>query len=232
MLGPYDYVLWLTGFFIEAYIVFRGIVRRDFSRYFTLHIYVLTLILKALLDFYVIREYGFDSRAYVYFFYYSDLVLTIFFYLVIMGLYDHVFQEMSVSKYIRGGAAMLLAATAGFSYLVIQRHQDHLTSRFVVELSQNLYFVGVVLTWLLWGSVLQLKETRMRIIQLVLSMGVYVSAVTATYALRQLFPQQAALWLKIPPVFGLLLLMAWAYTFTRVSEEARLATARVAPAER
>jgi hypothetical protein len=72
----------------------------------------------------------------------------------------------------------------------------------------------------------------MRIIQLVLSMGVYVSAVTATYALRQLFPQQAALWLKIPPVFGLLLLMAWAYTFTRVSEEARLATARVAPAER
>lgn len=229
MLGPYDYALWLIGFAAEAFILVRGLARRDFFRYFTLHIYILALILKTVGEYFVFLSYGFDSKAYTYFYYYSDCTLTVFFYLVVMGLYDHVFSDMHASKYVRGGAWMLLGATAAFSYVAVFRHVDHLTSRFVVELSQNLYFVGVVLTWLLWASVLQLKESRLRIIQLVLSMGVFVSAQAATYALRLLFPQQVAVWHKISPLMGLFLVLAWVFTFTRVAEEARLATARVAP---
>ena len=33
------------------------------------------------------------------------------------------------------------------------------------------YFVGVVLTYLLWGAILKLRETRTRLIQLVLALG-------------------------------------------------------------
>jgi len=46
----------------------------------------------------------------------------------------------------------------------------------VVELSQNLYFIGVLLTYLLWGAMMKMRENRTRLMQLVLTMGVYFSA--------------------------------------------------------
>jgi glucan phosphoethanolaminetransferase (alkaline phosphatase superfamily) len=100
-------------------------------------------------------------------------------------------------------------------------------------LGQNLYFVGVVLTYLLWGAILKLRETRTRLIQLVLALGVYFSATACTYALRNLFPNLESSVLKsIFPVVGLWLPVAWAYTFAKVSEDARLATARLAAGTR
>jgi len=96
----------------------------------------------------------------------------------------------------------------------------------VVELGQNLYFVGVVLTYVLWGAVMKLRETRMRLIQLVLSLGVYFSAYAALYALRNLFPD-VAIFKFLVPIVGTWLPLAWAYTFTKVPENARLATARL-----
>ena len=217
----------ITSLLVEAYIVVRAMVAREFFRYFTLNFYMLAAAVIAVLQIVVLHAYGFSSAEYLYSYYYGDAVLTIYLYLAILGLYQHVFQEMAVSKYIRVGAVLLLAATAGFSYLVVHENKGNLTGRWVVELSQNLYFVGVVLTYVLWGAVMQLKETRLRIVQLVLSLGVYFSAYAATYALRHMFPQMDIL-KQVPPFLGVFLALAWAYTFTQIPEEARLATARVA----
>jgi hypothetical protein len=114
-----------------------------------------------------------------------------------------------------------------FSYLLVRQHQTQLTNRFVVELSQNLYFVGVVLTYLLWGAVIKLRETRTRLVQLVLALGIYFSASAGAYALRNMYPG-LAITKFIPPLAGTFLPLAWAYTFWRVSEDARLAPARLA----
>ncbi|MGH9683853.1 MAG: hypothetical protein ACRD4S_09625, partial [Candidatus Acidiferrales bacterium] len=123
----------------------------------------------------------------------------------------------------------LILLTAIFSYGVIYQNQDHLTSRFVVELEQNLNFVGVVLTYLLWGAIMKLRETRTRLIQLVLALGVYFSAAAGMYALHNLFPHLERSFLKsVLPLVGLWLPLAWAYTFTKVPEDSRLATALVA----
>ena len=135
---------------------------------------------------------------------------------------------MSVSGYIQGAAVLLLLATALFSYIVVHENRNHLTDRFVVELGRNLHFVGVVLTYLLWGAILKLRETRTRLIQLVLALGVYFSATACTYALRNLFPSlQPSVLRWVPPIMGVWLPMAWAFTFAKVSEDARLATARL-----
>ena len=94
--------------------------------------------------------------------------------------------------------------------------------------SQNLYFVGVVLTYLLWGAILKLRETRMRLIQLVLALGIYFSADAMAYALRNLFPSLEPVVLRwIPPIMGVWLPLAWAYTMAKVSEDSRLAPARL-----
>ncbi len=227
MLGPVDYIIWLVAFLAEGYVVVCALVRKDFVPYFSLNFYMLAVAFVSIGEYYCLQRFGFASLQYRYFYYYSDFFLTVFLFFAVTGLYEHVFREMRVSQYIRLGAALLLVTTAAFSYLVVQQHEKHLTGRFVVELGQNLYFVGVVLTYLLWGAVLKLRETRARLIQLVLALGIYFSASAATYALRNLF--SGLEFLKIvPPVVNTWLPLAWAYTFTKVPEEARLAIARLA----
>lgn len=229
MLGPIDYAIWIASFLLEVYVVVRSLLRKDFLRYLPLNFYLLCTALVTAGAYSCIRTFGFTSTNFVYYYYYTESLLTILMFTVIIKLYQEVFTEMQVSRYIKRGAVVLLAATALFSYGVVRQNMSHLTSRFVVELGQNLYFVGVVLTYLLWGAIVKLRETRARLVQLVLALGVYYSATAGTYALRNLFPGlQVHVLHWVPPLMGTWLPLAWAYTFTKVPEEARLATARLA----
>jgi len=182
--------------------------------------------------FLVFLRYGFPSPQYSYFYWFSDALLTIFLYFALMGLYSHVFHEMGVHRYLRFAALLLLAGTAWFSYQVVVTSGHKMLTRFVVELSQNLYFVGVVLTYLLWGAIMKLRETRTRLIQLILALGVYFSALAVNYALWNLYHQLDVIWQHVPELLALWLPLAWAYAFRRIPEEARLATARVAASSR
>jgi hypothetical protein len=175
----------------------------------------------------ILHRYGFKSTQYLYCYYYSDAVLTIFLYLALITLYLHVFDEMKVEKFVRLAAVILLAGTALFSYAVVQQSSERMFSSFVYELSQNLYFVGLVLTYVLWGAILKLRETRTQLIQLVLSLGVYFSAFAATFALGNMFPNLQSV-TYIAPVFGCMLPLAWAYAFFRLPHDARMTTARLA----
>jgi len=116
--------------------------------------------------------------------------------------------------------------------MVVQQASGRIMSRFVVELSQNLYFVGLVLTYVLWAAILKLRETRTQLIQIVLSLGVYLSLFAADYALRNLYPSQRSVLAFLVPVIGLFLPLTWAYAFWRLPEEARMAPARLAVAPR
>jgi hypothetical protein len=232
VLGPLDYVFWLLSFLAEATVLVCLLRHRDLFRYFPIAFYILVEALVNFGRYYVLTKHGFASLQYRYFYYYSDGLMTVSLYFAVMGLYEHVFREMAASRYIRAASVMLLSGTALFSYLVVRQNQGHLTSRIVVELDQNLYFVGVVLTYLLWGAVLKLRETRTRLIQLVLALGIYFSAYAAYYALRNLFPSVEGPHKIIPALVGCWLPLAWAYTFIKIPEEARLATARLAPRTR
>jgi hypothetical protein len=179
----------------------------------------------------ILSHYGFASLEYAYFYYYSDELLTIALYFAILNLYSLVFDEMKVEQYIRLGAILVLGGTAWFSYAVVNQSSHRILSHFGYELAQNLYFVGLVLTYALWGAVLKLRETRARLIQLVLALGVYFSAFAAYYALRNLYPNVNLL-RHTPPLLACVLPAAWAYSFLRVSEEERLAPSRLATVPR
>ncbi len=68
-----------------------------------------------------------------------------------------------------------------------------------MEISQNLYFVGLILTYVLWAALLKLRESRVRVIQIVLSLGMYFSINAATYALRNAYPNLRFVWAFLPP---------------------------------
>jgi len=144
----------------------------------------------------------------------------------LMSLHEAV--KPQAERYIRIGTLILFSGTALFSYAVVQQSSSKLVTHFVVELSQNLYFVGLVLTYILWAAVMKMRETRTRLIQLVLSMGVYFSLFAANFALQNLYQSRGNFFEFLTPLFGCFLPLSWAYTFWHLPEDARIVPSRLA----
>jgi len=238
VLGAFEYVVWFLGALLELTVVVCSIAKGSFRRYLAINVYMLAASFVNIVRFKILFTYGFRSSEYGYFYYYSDLLLTIGLYFALMGLYSYVFEEMGAEQYVRFGALLLLLGTAGFSFAIVQqsssRIMGHLVldsrimGHLVLEASQNLYFVGLVLTYVLWGAMLKLRETRTRLIQLVLALGLYFSVFAASYALRNLSTSLNGVWPYLIPISGCLLPLAWAYAFWRIPEDARIVPSRLA----
>ena len=232
MPGLMQYVIWSLCTVLEMGVVVCALKKNAFRKYLLLNVYMLASVAVTVARFNVLTSYGFTSPQYIYVYYYSDALLTILLYFALGSLYAHVLSELKAERYLRFATLLLLAGTALFSYAVVEQSSTRLISRFVVELSQNLYFVGLVLTYILWGAILKMRETRIRIIQLVLSLGVYFSLFAADYALRNLYPSTRSVLSSVQQVIGCFLPLAWAYAFWFWPEEARMAPTRVAAVPR
>jgi hypothetical protein len=232
MLGPAEWVIAILSMLFEAAVVVCSIHRKSFRRYFFLNLYMLLSVLVSVGQLRILTHYGRTSLEYRYFYFYSEALLIISLYFALISLYSRVLQELQVERYVRLGAVLLLAGTACFSYAVISQSSHRMLTYFVFELSQNLYFVGLVLTYALWGAILKLKETRALLVQFVLSLGVYFSSYAASYALSNLRPDLYSYMYRLFPIIGCLLPLAWAYAIWRVPEDARLEPARLATVPR
>lgn len=232
MPGPLQFAIWFLGTLLEVAVVVCAVKKGLFRRYFFLNLYMLVSAAVSAGRFRVLMTDGVESTAYRYFYFYSDALLTIILFFALISLFSFVFQEMHVEKYVRMGAVLLLAGTAWFTYAVVNQSSARIVTHFVFELSQNLYFVGLVLTYVLWGAILKLRETRALLVQLVLSLGVYFSAYAASYAISNLRPNLFDYVSFIVPVIGCLLPLAWAYAFWRVPDDSRLAPARLTVVQR
>lgn len=228
MLGPADWVIWSLATLFEAAVVFCSIHKKVFRRYLFLNLYMLCSVCVSVGQFRVLMHYGRLSLEYRYFYFYSEALQVISLYLALISLYSRVFEELQLERYLRFGAILLLAGTAWFSYAVVNQSSARMLTYFAFELSQNLYFVGLVLTYALWGAILKLRETRALLVQLVLSLGVYFSAYAASYAISNLRPGLFFQMRYLFPIIECLLPLAWAYAIWRVPEEVRLAPARLA----
>ena len=227
MPGPLEFAIWFLGTLLEAAVVVCAFKKNLFRRYFFLNLYMLLSVIVSVARFHVLMLDGVASAAYRYFYFYSDALLTIVLFFALISLFSYVFQEMNVERYVRMGAVLLLGGTAWFTYAVVNQSQARILTHFAFELSQNLYFVGLVLTYVLWGAILKMRESRALLVQLVLSLGVYFSAYAASYAISNLRPNLFSYVSLLVPVIGCLLPLAWAYAFWRVPNDARLATARL-----
>jgi hypothetical protein len=226
MVGSVELFIWYLGTALELTFVVCSISRRSFFAYFFLNLYMLLSAAASVGRWLVLRRYGFDSGQYMYCYYYTDALLTVALYVSLISLYSRVFGELRFAKHMRLAAVVLLLGTAGFSYAVVAQSAEDLRTNFAYQLSQNLYFVGIVLTYLLWAAVLKLRETRTRLVQIVLSLGLYFSAYAASYALYNVFPQYGLV-RYAGGVLGCLLPLTWCITMFRHSEESRLAPAQL-----
>jgi hypothetical protein len=226
MPGSVELFIWCLGTALELAFVVCSIARRSFFTYFFLNLYMLLSVIADVARWIVLARSGLKSDAYMQCYYYTDALLTVILYVLLISLYSRVFGELRFAKHMKLAAVVLLLGTAGFSYAVVLQSQERLTHYFAYELSQNLYFVGIILTYLLWGAVLKLRETRTRLVQMVLSLGLYFSAYAASYALVNVAPEVSVV-KYVSPLLGCLLPLAWCITIIRYSEESRLAPAQL-----
>jgi hypothetical protein len=226
MPGSVDLLIWYIGTALELAFVVCSIARKSYFKYFFLNLYMLLSVLASVGRWLVLTKSGFASEQYMYVYYYTDALLTVALYVALISLYSRVFGELRFAKHMRLAAVVLLLGTAGFSYAVVAQSAETLHTALAYQLSQNLYFVGIVLTYLLWGAVLKLRESRTRVVQIVLSLGLYFSAYAASYALLNMYPK-SSLVQYASPVLGCLLPLAWCVTILRYTEESRLTPAQL-----
>jgi len=226
--GPFQYFILVICSLLEASVLVCALATHSFRRYLPLNLYMGVRLLRGVIGVWVLTHYGFTSSEYKYVYYYSDALLTICLYFVVLHLFSHVFDEMGAERYLRFGASLLLVGTAIFSYLAVHEASNKLITRFVVEMSQNLYFIGLVLTYVLWGAMLKLRESRTQLVQLVLSLGIHFSAFAANYAVANLHLQGRGIFMYLTQLIAIWLPAAWTYTLLRTPADARLVPARLA----
>lgn len=231
MLSPLDYAIWIITALLELGVLVCALRTRSFFRFLPLNLYMLAAFASDVARFAILMHYGFGSLNYRVFYYYSDSLLTICLFFALTGLYSHVFKEIGAEKFVRIGAVVVLALTAVVCFAMVRHAQHRLVTRFAAELSQNLHFVGALLTYLLWSAIKKMRETRTRLIQFTLALGVYFSAFAASFALSVLYPTSPYVGFA-SAAMGLWLPLAWCYTFLKIPENARLQTARVATGAR
>jgi len=231
MPGTLASFIWLAGTALELAFVVCSIARKSFFRYFLLNLYFLEVIASSITRYFFLTRFGFTTDEYRYAYFFTDVFLTLTLYIALISLYSRVFAELQFGKYLRLTAILLLLGTALFSYAVVAQSSDRLATMFAYELSQNLYFVGLVLTYILWGAILKLRETRTRLVQFVLALGVYFSAYAASYALGNLASKYSVLNI-LGPVLSCLLPLSWTMTMWRHTEESRLVPAQLVAVER
>lgn len=231
MPGPTALIIWCLGDILGLAFVVCSFSRKSFFRYLFLNLYFLMVVSSDVARYFVLTRFGHASVEYRYAYFYTDVLLTLALYLALISLYSRVLGELQIGKYVRLTAVLLLLGTAIFSYAVVAQSEQRLATTFAYELSQNLYFVGLVLTYILWGAVVKLRETRTRLVQFILALGVYFSAYAASYALVNLASKYSVVNF-IGPALGCLLPLSWTFTMWRHSEEARLAPAQLVAVQR
>ena len=218
MIGVYETVVLLLGVILPLGTVGVCLYQRSFLRYLLLNLYLLANVAFMAGGYYVITHFGYDSRQYFFFYYTGDALVNITGFILIGSFFDRMLRESVFHKYVRPTLMFAFLLIVAVSSRFLAGNMDRFASRFVYEFQQNMYFIGVLLTFLLWISMNYLQAETRRFVLLVSGLGIYWSAHAANYALQYLVPALGPILTKIPPLAYNLMALLWLYTFWRIPE--------------
>lgn len=221
MVSAYDLIIEGLSVLLALGVVGVCLRSRCVSRNLFLNTYLIGAVVITWGRYYVRQLYGYESPHYFYFFYTTDAVGHILSFLLIGSFFYRMLRDSAFQKYVLPTLAIFFLGVVGVSQLVIVRSMERFSVvRFLPEFQQNMFFVGVLLTFLLWISMSYLRAESRRFVLLVSGLGIYFSAHAVSYAFQTLFlsPAVAAALTKVPPVAYTVMVSLWLYTFLRVPE--------------
>lgn len=219
MIGTYDLVIAALSVFVSLGTVVVCVYKKCFLRYFLLNLYILSGVVFTLATQYVLHTFGYTSVEYFYLYFTGDVIVTTICYLTLASFFDQMFRQSIFRQYVRPTLGIFFLLVVGVSALAISRNISNFYSAFVLEFQQNMYFVGVLLTFLLWLSMMYLGAETRRFALLVSGMGIYFTAHAATYAATFLFASVEPIAARVLPLAYSLRALVWLYTFLAVPEE-------------
>ncbi|HXE75289.1 MAG TPA: hypothetical protein VNN18_06615 [Candidatus Xenobia bacterium] len=234
MVSAYDLTVVGLSVLLSLGIVGVSFWRKVFVRYIFLNAYLLFSAAFTVGGVYLLATVGYDSLTYFYFYYVGDSFCNIFGFLLIAGMFDHMFRNSAFRPYVRPTLGLFFLGVVGASLLVILRSVNRFSAPgFLVEFQQNMFFVGVLLTFLLWASMAYLRAESRQFVLLVSGLGIYFSAHAVNYAVQFLVNSKgvAAALTKVPPLAYTLMVGLWLYTFLRIPEGAPAVAPAAAPRE-
>ncbi|MFQ5662859.1 MAG: hypothetical protein ACE5HL_03405 [Terriglobia bacterium] len=218
MIGTYDLAIAAVSVLLSLAAVAVCVRSKYFLAYFWLNLYLVSNIAFMVGSLYTIWSYGYTSPQYFYFYFTGDAIMSVLSYLLIGSFFIYLFRHSVFRKYIQLTLVFFFVGVVIVSGSFISGSVDRLYSRWVIEFEQNMYFVGVLLTFLLWMTMSYLGAETRRFVLLVSGMGIFFTAHAANYALRFLVPGLADVLARVPPLAYTFMVLLWLYTFLRVPE--------------
>lgn len=220
-------VLQLAGYLFEVGLLGFVFLRRRQRSLLPISIYLSVLLaIDGIGRPYVLYSYGFSSRQYAYFFWLTDVLLTLAGFLLLCSFFRRAcLHEEKMWRFLRLLLAFVFILVLGISSLSLAQNYSNLFGIFIVEFQQNLYFTCLVLTTLLFLLIQRLQSADDELTLLVVGMGIQFAGPTASLALLNLARRQEfARWLVayLGPLCNLGMLLTWLYALTRVPAGARV----------
>jgi len=202
MLTLTEMTLWLLTTLVEVFVVFLFLIHGLFRKFLLLNIYLLFSAMIGMGRFAILHSFGFTSSAYAYFYYYSDALLALFLFLGLCELSMRLLGTKPARRKAGLWSAGALVATSCFSFLVASSRGTHLITFFVLELSQNVYFVCCLFIGLLWVWKLRNYPEDRIAARFVNVLSVYFSLFILMYGAHLLAPRVSSLVNNLAPMMG------------------------------
>lgn len=131
-----DLALWLMTTVVELFVVCFTIAQRQFQKFPFLNVYLMASIATNISRYVVFRNFGMASSNYVYWYYFTDAMLTLFLFLSICEL-----AVRLVGTKMRAWKIILLCASVFVVMAVLSLVQAPFRAMyFIVQFSENLFY--------------------------------------------------------------------------------------------
>lgn len=213
-----------AGIAIEACLVFIVAQSRCQSRLSGVVLYLSCLLAAGLGRAFVLHRYGLTSAQYSYLYWTTDFLLVIAaFVLVCLFFRRACFHQERMWRHVRLLLFFIFTLVVGISGISFLRHYGRLSTLYIVEFSQDLYFACLVLNTLLYLMLQQIESTDDQLGLLVCGVGIQFAGPAATMALLHLTIGErfaASLNSFTLPVCTLGMLLVWAYAILHIGDKA------------
>ena len=220
-----DYGLYYFDFILEVSLFMFMLWRGRWKRLRGIFLYIGALLgIDGLARSCVLYHYGVQSREYAYVFYSTDFFLALVAFMLVCSFFRRAcLHEAKLWIHLRLVLVAVFVLVAGITAISLSRHYGLLSTWFVVEFEQNLYFTCLVLNTLLYLLMQQIASPDEELELLVCGMGLQFAAPAAGWALVYLTPGTAyapALQKFIMPACTAGMLLTWFYAMARLPKTA------------
>ena len=176
----------------------------------------------------VLHKYGVSSTQYEYFYWLSDVVLTLGAFLLVCSLFRRACAgQEKIWDMLLPTLGAVFALVLGISLATLHEHYKNLLTIFMTEFQQNLYFACLVLNTLLYILLQRRQSEDEELAMTVCGLGIQFAGPAANFALVYLAQGNAsfqALYQYLGVFCTIGMLATWGYAVVHVPQPAKVAS--------